>query len=134
MAGHYSENEISQAVRRGTLTGKGGAWDLIAQRVAAVPDYAARFMAVYPDVTAPQDIAFTDISNAVAAFMEFEWRSDTAPFDALLAGAHSYSGARAWAVLWRGGMLGLSQRATFDRFWVSCHGSTAAWARQSGTF
>ena len=95
MAGHYSENEISQAVRRGTLTGKGGAWDLIAQRVAAVPDYAARFMAVYPDVTAPQDIAFTDISNAVAAFMEFEWRSETAPFDALLAGAHSYSGAQA---------------------------------------
>ena len=78
MAGHYSENEISQAVRRGTLTGKDGAWDLIAQRVAAVPDYAARFAAVYPDLAGPQDIGFTDISNAIAAFMEFEWRSDTA--------------------------------------------------------
>jgi cytochrome c peroxidase len=95
MAGHYSENEISQAVRRGTLTGKGGAWDLIAQRVAAVPDYAARFVAVYPDVTAPDDIGFTDISNAIAAFMEFEWRSDTAPFDGLLAGEDSFSGAQA---------------------------------------
>jgi len=94
MAGHYSENEISQAVRRGTLTGEGGAWDLIAQRVAAVPDYAARFVAVYPDVTAPDDIGFTDISNAIAAFMEFEWRSDTAPFDGLLAGEGSFSGAQ----------------------------------------
>ena len=95
MAGHYSENEISQDVRRGTLTGKGGAWDLIAQRVAAVPDYAAHFVAVYPDVTAPDDIGFTDISNAIAAFMEFEWRSDTAPFDWLLAGEDSFSGAQA---------------------------------------
>ena len=94
MAGHYSENEISQAVRRGTLTGKDGAWDLIAQRVAAVPDYAARFRAVYPDLAGPQDIGFTDISNAIAAFMEFEWRSDTAPFDALLAGEASFSGAQ----------------------------------------
>ena len=94
MAGHYSENEISQAVRRGTLTGKDGAWDLIAQRVAAVPDYAARFAAVYPELAAPQDIGFTDISNAIAAFMEFEWRSDTAPFDALLAGDVSFSGAQ----------------------------------------
>ena len=95
MAGHYSENEISQAVRRGTLTGKDGAWDLIAQRVAAVPDYAVRFVSVYPDLASPQEIAFTDISNAIAAFMEFEWRSDTAPFDALLAGKESFSGAQA---------------------------------------
>ena len=86
MAGHYSENEVSRAVRQGLLTGPGGAWDLIARRVADIPAYAAEFQAVYPDVTGPDDIGFTDISNAIAAFMAFEWRSDTAPFDAVLRG------------------------------------------------
>lgn len=91
MAGHYSENEISQAVRRGTLTGEGGAWDLIARRVAAIPEYANAFEAVYDNVDGPDDIAFTDVSNAIAAFMEFEWRSDTAPFDARLKGQNVLS-------------------------------------------
>ena len=84
MAGHYSENEISQAVRQGTLTGQGGAWDLIAQRVASVSQYADNFIEIYSHIKSPNDIAFTDISNAIASFMEFEWRSDTAPFDAFL--------------------------------------------------
>ncbi|SDE52408.1 cytochrome-c peroxidase [Limimaricola pyoseonensis] len=82
MAGHYSENEVAQAVRLGMLTGPGGAWDLIARRVAAEPGYAERFAAVYG--LAPDEIGFPDISNAVAAFMEFEFRSDTSPFDARL--------------------------------------------------
>ncbi|MCL7406340.1 MAG: cytochrome-c peroxidase [Marivivens sp.] len=86
MAGHYSENEISQAVRLGTLTGEGGAWDLIARRVASIPEYSDKFSAVYDHISSPDDIAFTDISNAIAAFMEFEWRSDTSPFDAALRG------------------------------------------------
>ena len=84
MAGHYSENEISQAVRQGTLTGKNGAWDLIAQRVASIRQYADDFSEIYTHIDGPNDIAFTDVSNAIAAFMEFEWRSDTAPFDAFL--------------------------------------------------
>ena len=84
MAGHYSENEISQAVRQGMLTGEDGAWDLIAQRVASVSQYADEFAEIYTHIKGPNDIAFTDISNAIAAFMEFEWRSDTAPFDAFL--------------------------------------------------
>jgi cytochrome c peroxidase len=84
MAGHYSENEISQAVRRGTLTGKNGAWDLIVQRIVSVPQYTKAFANVYSHISSSDDIAFTDVSNAIAAFMEFEWRSDTAPFDAFL--------------------------------------------------
>ena len=86
MAGHYSENDVSKAVRRGMITGPGGAWDIISRRVAAIPAYAEAFMAVYPEITSPDDIAFTDISNAIAAFMAFEWRSDTSPFDAVLRG------------------------------------------------
>ncbi|MCL4676956.1 MAG: cytochrome-c peroxidase [Pararhodobacter sp.] len=86
MAGHYSENEIAQAVRLGRLTGEGGAWDRIAQRVAAIPAYAEGFARVYPQIAAGRAIDFTDVSNAIAAFIEFEFRSDTAPFDAYLRG------------------------------------------------
>lgn len=87
MAGHYGENDVSQAVRQGLITGQGGAWDIIARRVADLDAYVDRFSAVYPHIEAADDVQFTDISNAVAAFMEFEWRSDTAPFDAYLRGA-----------------------------------------------
>jgi len=86
MAGHYSENEISEAVRRGTLTGEGGAWDLISKRVGSVPAYSDFFIDIYDHIKVAKDIKFTDISNAVAAFMEFEWRSDTSPFDDFLQG------------------------------------------------
>ena len=86
MAGHYQENEISKAVRQGRLTGPGGAWSLIASRVASIEAYAERFEAVYPDIAAGRGIAFTDISNAIAAFVAFEWRSFESPFDAYLRG------------------------------------------------
>ncbi len=86
MAGHYGESDVSTAVRQGLLTGTGGAWDLISRRVADIPTYAQMFHDVYPHVTGPDDIEFTDISNAIAAFMELEWRSDTSPFDAVLRG------------------------------------------------
>ncbi|WP_372834534.1 cytochrome-c peroxidase [Puniceibacterium confluentis] len=91
MAGHLQENEVSRAVRQGLLTGPGGAWDLIARRVAAVPGYAAQFARTYPRIQTPEDIGFTDISNAIAAFMALEWRSDQAPFDAWLRGTGTLS-------------------------------------------
>lgn len=88
MAGHYAENEISKAVRTGQLTGPNGAWEKIAARIAAIPEYEARFKAVYPAIAAGEPIHFTDISNALAAFISFEWRSTDAPFDAWLNGAN----------------------------------------------
>ncbi|WP_146588331.1 cytochrome-c peroxidase [Puniceibacterium confluentis] len=91
MAGHLQENEVSRAVRQGLLTGPGGAWDLIARRVAAVPGYATQFARTYPRIQTPEDIGFTDISNAIAAFMALEWRSDQAPFDAWLRGTGTLS-------------------------------------------
>lgn len=84
MAGHYQENDISTAVRSGRITGPGGAWDIIAKRVEAIPAYRDMFSAVYPGIGAGGDIDFTDISNAIAAFIEFEWRADSSPFDAML--------------------------------------------------
>ena len=82
MAGHYSENEISKAVRLGRLTGEGGAWDLIARRIEAIPTYRQRF----DEVIGPKPIHFTDIANAIAAFIAFEWRADDSPFDKHLRG------------------------------------------------
>lgn len=80
MAGHYSENDVSQAVRLGMLTGPDGAWSLLSARVAAVPEYSDAFAQVIGD----RAIAFSDISNMIAAFIAFEWRADDSPFDQFL--------------------------------------------------
>ncbi len=83
MAGHYGENEVSKSVRMGFLAQPGGAWDRIAGRVAAIPDYRAGFDEVLgPD----QPIRFADIANVIAAFMAHEWRADDSPFDRYLRG------------------------------------------------
>lgn len=86
MTGSQSENDVARRVRQGIITGDGGAWDLLARRVAGVSEYANLFIATYPHLEQQDDIAFTDISNAIAAFIAHEWRSDTAPFDAVLQG------------------------------------------------
>ncbi|MEM9344050.1 MAG: cytochrome c peroxidase [Pseudomonadota bacterium] len=82
MAGHYSENDVSQAVRMGLLSQPGGAWDIIAGRVADVPEYAAAFGAVQPG----EPVRFTDIANVIADFIAFEWRADASPFDLAMKG------------------------------------------------
>ncbi|MBU2865514.1 cytochrome-c peroxidase [Pacificibacter marinus] len=92
MAGSYNENDIGRLIRQGLITGDEGAWDVLAKRVAHLPDYATRFIEVYPHISEANQIAFTDISNAIARFIEFEWRSDTAPFDAVLAGKRQLTG------------------------------------------
>lgn len=85
MAGHYDENEISTAVRQGIITAPGGAWDRIAARVEAIPEYRALFDAAAPE-TRGRKLAFSDVSNAIADFVAFEFRSDDTPFDAFLRG------------------------------------------------
>lgn len=82
MAGHYSENDVSKAVRLGFLTQQGGAWDLIAARVAAIPEYAQRFEEIAPG----GEITFTAIANVIADFIAFEWRADNSPFDRAMRG------------------------------------------------
>ncbi len=83
MAGHYSESDVSQAVRQGFLTGEGGAWQIISDRVAAIPAYRDGFAEV---LGKDQRIGFTHISDALAAFMAWEWRADNSPFDQYLKG------------------------------------------------
>lgn len=80
MAGHYSENDVAQAVRQGMLTGAGGAWSILSRRIERIPEYRAQFDVVIGD----RPIAFADIANVIAAFVAFEWRADNSPFDAYL--------------------------------------------------
>lgn len=95
MAGHYAENDIARAVRQGFITGEAGAWDLISQRIESIPAYARMFAEVYPDIAGGRSIAFTDISNAIAAFVAFEWRADDSAFDRHLRGEAALTGAAA---------------------------------------
>ncbi len=95
MAGGHSENEIGRAVRQGLITGEGGAWSMISDRVAGIPAYLEAFREVYPQIETADDLAFTDISNAIAAFMAFEWRSDSALFDQVLRGEARLTGGAA---------------------------------------
>jgi cytochrome c peroxidase len=93
MAGSFGENDIGKLIRQGIITGEGGAWDMLTQRVVDIPEYAQQFVEGYPHILEPNHIEFTDISNAIAAFIAFEWRSDTAPFDEMLAGNRQFEGA-----------------------------------------
>lgn len=80
MAGHYAENDVAKAVRQGLITGPGGAWDILSKRIETIPEYRARFDAVIGS----EPVAFTDISDALAAFLDFEWRGVASPFDLYL--------------------------------------------------
>jgi len=86
MAGHYSENEISKAVRMGLITGDSGAWHKISQRIQAIPEYVTLFKKAMPHIKKEKDIQFTDISNALAEFIASEWQAVDSPFDSYLEG------------------------------------------------
>lgn len=82
MAGHYSENDISRAVRQGLLSQEGGAWELIAKRVAGIPAYRDGFAKALPG----EPVTFAAIANVIADFIAFEWRADNALFDRAMRG------------------------------------------------
>lgn len=90
MAGHYGENDISKAVRQGRLSHDGGAWDILSNRISAIPAYRQQFDAV---IGAETQIQFTDIANAIADFIAFEWQADNSPFDQFLRGQGDLSSA-----------------------------------------
>ncbi len=83
MAGHPGENPVADAVERDQITGPDGAWQIIADRVAANPDYAQRFAwLLKPD----EPLHITHIAKAIGDFITFEFRATNSPFDRFLAG------------------------------------------------
>ena len=88
MAGHYSESDVSAAVRQGILTGEDGAWSILADRVEAIPAYRAAFDTVIGE----RDVTFADIANVIADFIVFEWRADDSAFDRHLRGEAELTG------------------------------------------
>ena len=91
MAGHYSENDVAQAVRQGRITGPGGAWNILAHRIASTETYKPLIKDAFGS---DRVFDFTAVSDAIAAFVAFEWRSDTSSFDAYLRGTGVLSDAQ----------------------------------------
>lgn len=82
MAGQDRENPIAIASGEGRFAGDGGVWDLLCERIEAIPGYADRFKAVIGD----RKLHFTDIARAIAEFETFEFQSINSPFDQYLLG------------------------------------------------
>ncbi len=81
MAGHPGENEVADAVAAERIMGDGGAWDILATRVASITEYRERFAALGTD-----DIHITDVGTALSAFIGSEFRASDSPFDKYLRG------------------------------------------------
>jgi cytochrome c peroxidase len=87
MAGQAGENEQADAAAQNRLAGPGGVWDLIAQKLRAIPAYVDLFAAAFPEeVAQAEDITFVLAANAIAAYEASAWRSDNSPFDRFLRG------------------------------------------------
>ncbi|MFD0857987.1 cytochrome-c peroxidase [Roseovarius aquimarinus] len=94
MAGQGAENEVSAAIAAGRIRGQTGAWQLLADRVNAIPAYRTRFDWIIGRGT---PLHVTDIGAALAAYIAFDFRSTDAPFDAALRGDGTALGAEAQA-------------------------------------
>lgn len=81
MAGRPGENPIADAVYEEDVHGDTGAWARIAARVDAIPAYRAQFAALRG---AEAPVQMSEIANAIAAFIETEFRADETRFDAYL--------------------------------------------------
>lgn len=88
MAGQKGENEVADARSLNKAAGPGGVWQLVAQRLQAVPEYVELFREAFPgEVRTPFDITFVRAANAIAAFETVAFRADRSPFDRFLRGS-----------------------------------------------
>ena len=85
MAGANEENEVSGAANDRL----DNAWPIIAKRIRGIPGYAQRFIDAFDSVEDTKDISVTHVANALAAFINTEFRSIDSPYDRWLAGAES---------------------------------------------
>ncbi len=83
MAGQAGENEVADAAGAGNLP---WVWELLAERLQAIPVYVDLFVEVFEDVSTAADITYVHAANAIAAFEAKAWRADNSPFDRYLRG------------------------------------------------
>ena len=83
MAGQPGENPLADLVALREYRGLDGAWQMLAARVEAVPDYRTRFSWIIGE---DEPIHISDIGRALADFIAFEFRATDSPFDAYLNG------------------------------------------------
>ena len=87
MAGQAGENSIADAAAAGNLSGAGGVWEQLAQRLQAIPTYVDMFIAAFPNkVFSAADITYAHAANAISAFEGEKWRADNSPFDQYVRG------------------------------------------------
>ena len=84
MAGQQGENDIADAAAQDRLGGPDGAWELLARRLRAIPEYVEHFQAAYASIETPEDISLVHAANAIAAFETVAFRFDDSPFDRYL--------------------------------------------------
>jgi cytochrome c peroxidase len=95
MAGQKGENPIADARSLGNAAGAGGIWELIAERLQAIPEYVELFKAAFPErVQDAEDITYVLAANAIAAFETDAFRADDSPFDRYLRDAAASLDAR----------------------------------------
>ncbi len=83
MAGQRGENPVANAVAEGRITGPDGAWQMLADRVAAISAYHDRFA----QLNGPEaPIQMSDIAATLGDFISTEFRATNSRFDAFLAG------------------------------------------------
>ncbi len=82
MAGNPRENEVAGAVH----DRMDYAWPILAKRVRTIPAYGAMFVDAFDDVYEAADVTIAHVGVALADFMNVEWRSLDAPWDAWVAG------------------------------------------------
>ena len=81
MAGNVGENEVVGAVDDRIDYG----WPILAKRVRTIPVYGEMFVAAF-DLDDAEDVMIAHVAIALADFMNSEWRSLDAPWDAWRAG------------------------------------------------
>jgi len=87
MAGNKGENPIADAISLNNVAGNSGVWELLADRIRAIPEYVELFTRAYPEqVSDANDITFVLAANAIATFETTAFRADDSAFDRYLRG------------------------------------------------
>ena len=89
MAGNPGENEVTGAVHDRI----DGGWPILAKRVRAIPAYGEMFAEAFA-LEGPEEVGIAHVAIALADFMNSEWRSLDAPWDAWRAGTGDLSAAQ----------------------------------------